>query len=173
MGKITQIIQDTREQSGKHRNIERYMASVGVKILRDKLYAGDYTLPLDRRVCIDIKQDVVEIAGNLCSNQHERFRNECIRAKETGTELYVLIEENKCNGKEISCPEDLSNWESPKYRYGKRKGQPLTFVKGSVLAKTMRSMESKYGVTFLFCSKEESGKIILELLGDKRDDKGN
>jgi hypothetical protein len=166
MGKIKQIVQDTREQKGKHKNIEKYMSENNIEIFRDKLFCGDYSLPIDRKVCIDIKQDVVEIAGNLCSNQHARFRDECIRAMKTGTQLYVLIEENECNGFEITCPEDLVHWESPKFKYGQRKGQPLTFVKGSVLAKTMRSMETKYGVTFLFCNKEESGKIILQLLGD-------
>lgn len=162
---IKQIMQDSREQYGKHRNIENFCRSNGIKILRDKLYVGDYTLPTDRRVCIDVKKDIGEIAGNICSNDHERFRAECVRAQETGTKLYILVQENECNGHEICVPEDLIFWESPKFRYGKMKGQPRTLVKGDILGKAMRSMEKKYNVTFLFCSKDEAGEIIAKLLG--------
>ena len=35
------------------------------------------------------------------------------------------------------------------------------------LIKTMQSMQEKYGVTFLFCTPEESGKIVIELLTGK------
>ena len=119
MGKITQIVQDTREQQGKHKNIERYMRERGVQIIRQSggLGFGDYTLPLDRRVVIDIKQDVVEIAGNLCSADHERIKREFQKAQEVGSKLYVLIEENECNGHEMTCPDDLVYWESPKYKF--------------------------------------------------------
>ena len=43
--KITHVVQDTREKRGKHRNIEEYLRQSGVKIIRDKVYVGDYTLP--------------------------------------------------------------------------------------------------------------------------------
>lgn len=159
------IIQDTREQAGKHKNIDTYFEQCGIRIIRDKLGIGDYSLPLDRRVCVDVKQDVVEIAGNLCSGDHERFRNECIRAKEVGARLYILIQENECNGIEITQPEDLRFWQSPKYKYGQHKGEPLTTVKGETLGKIMRTMERKYGVRFIFCDEKDAGKIILKLLG--------
>lgn len=166
--KITHIVQDTREQRGKHRNIESYMRERGIKIIRDKVYAGDYTLPTDRRVCIDVKQDIIEIAGNICGAEHERFRDELKRAQETGTQLYILIQQNESNGHSITCPEDLYLWEPPKFRYGKKKGEPRTLVKGAPLGKAMRTMETKYGAVFLFCRPEEAGKIILELLGEKK-----
>lgn len=79
--KITHVVQDTREKRGKHRNIEEYLRQSGVKIIRDKVYVGDYTLPTDRRVSIDIKQDVVEIAGNICGAEHARFREELRRGR--------------------------------------------------------------------------------------------
>lgn len=166
--KITHIMQDTREQRGKHKNIEDFMRKHGVKIIRDKVYVGDYTLPTDRRVSVDVKQDIVEIAGNICGEQHGRFREELKRAQETGTKLYVLIQQNECNGKYITCPEDLHLWESPKFRYGKKKGEPRTFVKGEPLGKAMRTMEERYGAIFLFCAPEESGQYVLKLLGEKK-----
>ena len=158
--KITHVVQDTREKRGKHRNIEEYLRQSGVKIIRDKVYVGDYTLPTDRRVSIDIKQDVVEIAGNICGAEHARFREELRRAQETGTQLYVLIQQNECSGKSIACPEDLRHWEAPKFRYGAKRGEPL--------GKAMRTMESRYGVIFLFCAPEEAGQYVLELLGEKK-----
>jgi len=171
---ITQIIEDTRQQAGKHKQVNNFFRSLGIKVIRDKLYVGDYTLPTDRRICIDVKQDIIEIAGNICGrttnvagqkvDNHARFRDECMRAKETGTQLYILIEQNESNGHSITCPEDLVNWSPPVFRFGARKGQPRTFVKGEPLGKAMRTMEIKYGVVFLFCSPEETGQIILELL---------
>lgn len=205
MGKITHICQDTREQKGKHKNIEMFMQQKGITIIRESggLGFGDYTLPLDRKVVIDIKQDVIEIAGNLCGPQHERFRNECLRAQQVGSQLYVLIQENECNGKEITIPEELVYWESPKYKFdyykteyldpmtlspvpkatrnleenkykkyiksrklAHKKGEPITNVKGETLGKVMRTMETKYGVKFLFCKEDEAGQILLQLLGD-------
>lgn len=165
--KITQIMQDTREQRGKHKNIEEFMRKNGVKIIRDKVYVGDYTLPTDRRVSIDVKQDIVEIAGNICGEQHGRFREELKRAQETGTQLYVLIQQNESNGKSITCPEDLQLWEPPKFRCGKKRGEPRTLVKGETLGKAMRTMETRYGVVFLFCAPNDAGRYVLELLEEK------
>jgi hypothetical protein len=36
---------------------------------------------------------------------------------------------------------------------------------GEVLYNILKTMERKYGVTWEFCSKEETGKRIVELLG--------
>jgi ribosome-associated protein len=162
--KITHIVQDTREQKGKHKNIESYMRGRGIEIIRDKVYAGDYTLPTDRRICIDVKRDIMEIAGNICGNEHERFRDELKRAQETGTKLYILIEQMESNGKLIIRPEDLHLWEPPKFRYGEKKGEPRTLVKGEPLGKAMRTMEKRYGCEFLFCDSSEAGFVILRLL---------
>ena len=38
---------------------------------------------------------------------------------------------------------------------------------GEQLYKIMKTQEEKYGVKYLFCDKEETGKLILELLGVK------
>lgn len=79
----------------------------------------------------------------------------------------MLIQQNECNGKSIACPEDLRHWEAPKFRYGAKRGEPRTLVKGEPLGKAMRTMESRYGVVFLFCAPEEAGQNVLELLGGK------
>ena len=53
---------------------------------------------------------------------------------------------------------------------GGRKRVPVSqnATKGVSLAKAMRTMQEKYGVTFLFCKPEEAGAKILELLIVKR-----
>lgn len=106
-------------------------------------------------MCIDTKKDILEIASNVCGKQHERFRAECIRAKECGIKLVVLIEEKPLDG--------LQGWCSPRNRQGK----PLTQVKGETLSKALKTMNEKYGVEFVFCTKQESGAKIVELLGEE------
>ncbi|MEG2274176.1 MAG: hypothetical protein RSC44_02485, partial [Clostridia bacterium] len=82
------IIQcDTRQQDSKHILKEQYFASVGIKCVRSKLFVGDYTRLDNQTICVDSKQDLVEVAGNICGKQHERFRAECIKAKENGIQL--------------------------------------------------------------------------------------
>lgn len=140
------IISDTRQQEGKHEAKLAYFKSNGYKVIRSKLYVGDYARLDKQTTVIDTKKDILEVASNICGNQHERFRGECIRAKEAGIELIILIEEIPPNGK-------LSEWHSPR-----------TKVKGEVLEKAMRTMKEKYGVQFAFCDKASTGKIIINLL---------
>lgn len=39
------LLEDTRNQSGKHDMKNEYFADHGIKVQRTKLYVGDYTLP--------------------------------------------------------------------------------------------------------------------------------
>jgi len=56
------LLSDTRQQIGKHSNIERYCRSHGITIVKQKLDVGDYMLPEDAtgnpRVSVDTKQDL-------------------------------------------------------------------------------------------------------------------
>ncbi len=149
------IVEDTRNQTGKHKAKSEYFAKQGIQVVRSKLYVGDYTRLDNQTLCIDTKKDILEIAANVCGKQHERFRAECIRAKECGIKLVVLIEEKPLDG--------LQGWCSPRNRQGK----PLTQVKGETLSKALKTMSEKYGVEFVFCTKQESGAKIVELLGEE------
>lgn len=124
-------------------------------------------------VAVDTKKDIQEIVGNICGKQHERFRDECILAQNNGIKLYVLIE----NTDGVRSIDDLPKWNNPRlHRYNKiaymhRLGKWLSIplpktapTSGQTLAKAMRTMESKYGVTFLFCKPSEAGQKVLELL---------
>lgn len=148
--KIT-LIEDTRQQHGKHDLKEQYFKDNDIAIIRSKLYIGDYSRLDNQLIVVDTKKDVVEIAANICGQQHERFRNECLRAQEYGIKLVVLIEEEA----------DLDTWKSPR----KKNGTPYTHVSGKTLKKAMQTMTDKYGVEFDFCKKEDAGARIIELLG--------
>ena len=167
------LLEDTRQQVKKHDMKHKYFESVGVKVNRSKLYCGDYTLPTNQSVCVDTKKDIQELIGDICGESHERFRNECIRAQESGIKLIILIEDDggyinrrkNIYNKPVRSLDDLFGWKNPR-AFIWRAGKQLypTATKGQTLAKACMTMQKKYGVEFVFCGSEESGAKILELL---------
>lgn len=124
-------------------------------------------------VAVDTKKDMQEITGNICGKSHPRFRDECILAQNNGIKLYVLIE----NADGVKSVEDVFKWRNPRLeRYNRIKYMqscgkwlnasiPITPpTSGKTLAKSMLTMQLKYGVEFVFCRPEEAGKKIIELL---------
>lgn len=144
------LVEDTRNKPLKHAIKRQYWANEGVQVVRSKLFVGDYSLLNNQSICIDTKQDWVELASNICGKQHERFRNECIRALNCDIRLVILVEEKT----------PVEEWKSPL----KRNGKPLTAVKGETLAKAMQTMTEKYNVKFVNCDKADAPDIILNLL---------
>lgn len=126
---------------------------MGYKVERSKIYCGDYTFPTNQSVCIDTKQDLSEVVGNVIQ-QHERFRAECIRAKEAGIQLIILIADPK-----ITTLSEVFGWYNPRLRYSKKA------TTGRQLGKILYSMREKYGVQFEFATKDKLGERIVELLG--------
>lgn len=148
------ILCDTRQQAGKHRNVDNYFRQAGIQTDRCALYVGDYALANDQRRAVDTKQDVVELIKDVYQD-HERFRNECLRAKEAGIQLLILIEEVLPEG-------GLSAWQSPK----NTRGQPFTTANPETLRRAMLTMTLKYGVRFRFCKPSDTGRIIAEYLAE-------
>lgn len=146
------IIEDTRQQVKKHGHIGEYFEREEIPYIRQKLFVGDYTRLDNQTLAIDTKKDVIELSGNICGADHDRFRRELLRAKEFGIKLVFLVEE------EI---EDLARWESPK----RKDGTPLTRVSGETLKKAIETIVKKYDVSFEFIPKEKTAKRIVELLG--------
>ena len=154
------LIEDTRNQPGKHKNIEAYCRQQGIEIIRSKLLIGDYMLAGDGGIkgdiACDTKMGVPEIASNVFQ-EHERFRRECETAQKCGVKLIVLIEENLPGGR-------LDNWRSPV----DRDGRPKYLFDPSRLRKAMYTMQDKYGVAFRFCDGRSTGKeLIAYLKGEK------
>ena len=88
----------------------------------------------------------------MCSSDlsadRDRVKREIIKSQEIGTELIFLIIDKKA--KSI---EDAKDWKN---KFGK--------VKGITLYKTLDTFVKRYGVRFEFCTPQESGRKILELL---------
>jgi ERCC4-type nuclease len=151
------IFEDTRNQAGKHRNIEKYCKEKGIEIIRQALCVGDYMISNRGEICVDTKQDVAELAGNIFQD-HERFREECERAQRCGIQLVVLVEEVLPGGL-------LENWRSPLGR----DGRPRHRFDPATLKKAMLTMQEKYGVKFRFCDGRSTGKVLMEYLQGERE----
>lgn len=138
----------------------------------DKLKKAD--LVGDIKIAVDRKNSIDEICGNVCSTTkaHERFRDEVILAQKCGCKFYVLIEDEK-----VTSLDDLEHWINPrekKYFYYKTlmaQGKKLRMIlpkqppaSGKKLAKALRTMETKYGVKFIFCKPKDAADRIVELL---------
>lgn len=143
------IIVDTREKG--HRKILEYFNKNNIDYIVSKLDYGDYKLYKNNNVVIDRKDNLLELAGNLChTSEHERIKKEIARAKEDGCKEFIfLISESK-----IKSIEDIKNWSSPH-----------TKVKGETLLKIMQTMKKKYGIRFIICPKNKMGGYIVKLLG--------
>ena len=157
------IIEDTRQQVGKHCLKRAYFKLHGITVVRSKLFVGDYMSLDNPKVAIDTKKDLVEVATNL-TQQHERFRAECEKARALDIHLIVLVEEPN-----VKTLADVNRWHSP---IKKSTRQPYTKLAGTVLFKIMYTMQQKYGVEWQFCTKETAGKRIAELLYADTDKSG-
>lgn len=153
---------DTREQNGKNTHFLSYFVVKGVKTIRSKMAVGDYCNFYNPKICIDRKQHLIELIGDV-TQQHERFRSELQLAQDLGIQLVVLVEQ--CNFKSINS---LNYWKPRTIMYGKRKGQLESQMKGETLAKILWTMHNKYGVVFMFCKKEDSGRVAYEILTGQR-----
>ena len=51
------LICDTRQQEGKHKNIEQYCRKHGIEMIRQKLDVGDYAFP-NGKISVDTKQSM-------------------------------------------------------------------------------------------------------------------
>ena len=149
MNQEKQIIYELDTRNQKDNYVTDYFDKHNIKWIRNKLYSGDVKLLNDTRVIIDLKANIEEIAHNLCNTQeHLRIKKELQKAKEIGCEEFIfLIKSN------IKSVDDLINWTSTK-----------TKVKGSVLVKVMSTMKERYGCRFIFTTRENALKKIIELL---------
>lgn len=149
---------DTREQIGKNNHVLAYFNVKGVKTIRSKMVVGDYCNYYKPNVVCDRKMSVYELVNDVCQ-QHERFKNELKLAQELGVKLYIVVEQ--CNWTSINY---LKYWKSKVWLYGKNKGKPITQMKGETLMKILLTMQERYGCKFIFCKKEDSGRVIYEIL---------
>lgn len=144
------IIEDSRENKNDH--ILQYFDAEGVKHIRSKLYAGDYSSLENGTKVVERKGSIQEICGNVCQG-HERFIRELERAKEAEIQLTILVEDNK-----VKTLADVNTWYNPRLKTSPKA------TRGTTLFKILYSLQAKYDVPIEFCKKSESGKRILEIL---------
>ena len=148
------IIEDSRQQAGKHETKHRAWQEHGDTWIRCALPFGDYAkVP---PVAVDTKASMLEIAQNIGGStaEHNRFRRELIRAQEAGCHLYVLVE----NEEDIRNLDDVAAWVNPRLIDSPKA------ITGKRLCTAMHTMQERYGVTFLFCAPERAAGLIHYLL---------
>lgn len=143
------VLEDTRQKDGKHQLKHIGFDNLGVDLLRCKLPFGDYALPPE--VSVDTKENLEEIAGNLCGSKKERdrFIRECKAAAAAGCQLIIMVETDH-SGSLL----DLG---------AIRLGNGMT-VTGLQLHRAMTSVAGRYGVRFVLVRPEDAAKEIMRIL---------
>ena len=164
-----QVQVDTREHKSEWERIQKQFDALRVQYFRSKLYVGDYQSLDNPRLVIDRKKDINELCGNVCQ-QHDRFKAELIRAMQQNIKIVILVE----HGEDVKSLEDVYFWENPRKHEviwktvnGKRVKtvRSAKAIDGMQLYKSLCTIRDRYNVDFEFCTKEETGKRIVEILG--------
>ena len=164
--KILQV--DTRQKKKHHERKEAYFQSQGYRLVSAKCLVGDYQIPNRTNISVDTKASIGELYSNLIQD-HERFKAECQLAQDCGIKLVILVE----NDQDIRSIEAVKHWKNPRmFAYYKKRraylhrglAPPKPPASNVQLVKIMWSMQKKYGVEFQFCSPEEAGRRVLEIL---------
>jgi len=145
---------DSREKARAITKIISEFDKHGIQHFVSKLPVGDYMSFDNPRLIIDRKQNLAELCGNVCQ-QHKRFTDELKRANEYGIRLIILCE----HGGNIKQLSDVQNWVNPRLIKS-----PMA-VSGERLYKILYCIGQKYNVDFIFCTKAQTGKRIIETLG--------
>lgn len=163
---------DSREHRSEWERIKVQFDDLGIDYFRSKLYVGDYQSLDNPRLVIDRKKDLQELCGNVCQ-QHERFKKELLRAIDQGIKIIILCE----HGEDIKTLEDVYFWQNPRKHKviwktidGKRVKTVISHkaVDGNQLYKSLRTIQERYNVDFIFCTKEETGAKIVEILSNDK-----
>lgn len=168
------ILCDTREHKTEWDRIKKQFDVLGIQYDRCKLYCGDYQDVSNSRLVIDRKKDLQEICGNVCQ-QHERFQKELMRAREAGIHIVILCE----HGEDIKSLEDVKTWQNPRRQlriawvngHRQKVVDSPNALTGEQLYKTLTTIHDRYNIDFEFCTKQETGKRIVEILTRSKDDK--
>ena len=144
--KNLQIIADSREQVNNH--LTDYWDKKKVPYFTRKLDIGDYSAQLDdmtleKDIVIERKRNLDEICGNLSADR-DRFEREFLRAKATGTKVFLIIEN--------------ASWTDI---YLKNYRSQLT--PKSLMASLM-SWQVRFNITIIFCEPENTPRLIHQIL---------
>lgn len=145
---------DSREKPEAIALIRQQFDVSGVTHFVSKLPVGDYMSLDNARLCVDRKQTLLELCGNV-TQQHARFVREIKRAEEYGINLVFLCE----HGFGIKALEDIRSWENP------RRYRSPNATSGETLYRIIHTMQIRHdNISFHFCDKAETGNRIMEIL---------
>ena len=163
------IIQiDTREHEGERKRIEQQLTKLGVKFIHSKLYVGDYMSLDNAKLVIDRKKNLQELCGNV-AQQHERFVNELKKALDAEIKVIILVEHSNS----IKSLEDIKYWDNPRRHIKTTKlingvscrvNKYPKAITGKTLFKTLCTLHERYKVDYAFCSEDETGGKIVQIL---------
>lgn len=140
---------DTREKKNNH--IKAYFERHGIPFKVQKLDEGDYQIEGKSDITVDRKQNLQEMY-NCVVNDKSRFMKEVRRCYEKHIKLYVLIEHSP----QIKSLADVPKWH-PKYGT----------ISSREIAERLYRLHISYGVEFIFCDKQSTGKKIVEILNSE------
>lgn len=149
------IIIDSREKPAATKAITTYFDKHDIAWRKEKLDTGDYMIEGRPDVVVDRKQSLYEMTVNMFSRDRARFYREVRRAREQGIRLIILCE----HGRKIRTITDVAHWSN---EYSK--------VSGPRLADAIFKLEMAYGVETYFCEKRQTGRRIIELLTEDKDE---
>ena len=168
------IQEDTRQKPSKNADIRKQLEALGHTVRRFGMLCGDYQIFGKGDVVIDTKQDMQEVYSNVITD-HERFANEARLAREAGIRLIILVTDPI-----VSSIDDVRLWRNPRrerwfmVKAMQRKGKMLTVKQSKTppcasdrLQKAMVTMTLRYGITWLFCKRENVGEEIIRLLTEE------
>jgi ERCC4-type nuclease len=145
---MSRYIFDTREKRNDH--IKAYFDKHGIEYEIRKLDVGDYQIEGRPQISVDRKRNLQELSKNLMNaKDHSRFWKEVRRARDQKIKLFVLVE----HGGQIKSIEDVAKW-TDKY----------SGVSGRTLMEAIYRLHIGWNVEILFCSKQQTGKKIIEIL---------
>ena len=145
---------DSRERQS---NITKYFDEIGQKYVISKMISGDYQDVSSIDTLIDLKQSHGDGIAEICMNltrtaNHERLKKEVQRAFDINCKRFIFLIVHPT----IKNIDEVHLWVN-------KRGQ----VKPYVLEKIMKTFRDRYNVEFIFTTKANAPKKIIELLGVK------
>ena len=113
-----------------------------------KLDIGDYSaqlgeMTLEKDIVIERKHNLDEICGNLTADR-DRFEREFLRAKATGTKVFLIIEN--------------ASWTDIYLQRYRSQLSPKSLM-GSLM-----SWQVRFNITIIFCEPENTPRLIHQIL---------
>lgn len=151
--KSMKIVIDTREKANEH--VREYLAGKGVSFISRKLDTGDYSAVIPRNpelgimrdiyldACLERKNSIDEITGNLQKDTETAFENELRRSQDKS---FVLVIEDAKGYEKILLGKYRSKYE-PRALLGR-----------------LKAFEARYNFSIVYLDKKYMGNYIYHHL---------